>query len=85
MKIEFRQCVLPSGNLDPNRWESIDGQYTIARYRYYRADGRTCGLADKCEPYFRAYGAHGKLIGDHKTKHPTFSHAAGACMDHQEG
>jgi len=69
----------------PNRWVSTDGLYVISRYEYYRADGRTCGPRDKCEPYFRAYTkSDGKALDDHKVKHPTFSHAAGRCMDHRE-
>lgn len=82
----FANRPLNEGRVDPNWWISDDGRYSIRRYRYWRADGRSCGPADACDPYFAAYRrADGKSLGGRNVKLPSFEVAAGLCMDDERG
>lgn len=83
----FSQPLLDNGKPRPNRWVSECGTYHIARYRYWRRDGRTCGPEDECEPYFRAHLAKTgeSLTETRNEKLSSFEVAAGVCMDHRDG
>lgn len=46
------------------RWESLCGRYSLARYVYFN-NGKTCGPEHRCDPYWQAYRRYdGKRISD---------------------
>lgn len=83
MSMEFKNRTHGTKYTDPHRWNSTDCLYTIVRYHYWRADGKTCSAEDACEPYFAAYTRYdGKRIGPRNAKIPSFEEAVKLCTGH---